>query len=114
MADMKEKELGNEIIERTNKVLKSKKIQLPDGAAGRIIESVGEALIEQLIWGAKKIALENGGEGSISFRQLIDVNISNRESDDGEKDGNMMISFVAGPQAKLIAKQDEATEGTDD
>lgn len=109
-----EKNLAAQIIERANKVLRSKQIKLPDGQAARVIEEVTEACLEQFIWAAKKIASENGGEGSISFRQLLDINISNRVSEEGEKDGNLMISFTPGPQAKLLSKQDDVSEGEDD
>lgn len=112
--EINDKDLGLEIIERANKILKSKKIQLPDGQAARIIEEVTEACLEQFIWAAKKLASENGGEATIAFRQLLDINISNRVSEDGEKDGNLMISFVPGPQAKLLAKQDDLSEGEED
>lgn len=109
-----EKNIAAQIIERANKVLRSKQIRLPDGQAARVIEEITEACLEQFIWAAKKIASENGGEGTIAFRQLLDINISNRVSEEGEKDGNLIISFTPGPQAKLLAKQDDVSEGEDD
>lgn len=109
-----ETKIANQIIERTIKVLRSKHIEVPDGQGARVIEEITEACLEQFIWAAKQLAKENGGEGSITFHQLLDINISNRVSEDGEKDGNLMISFTPGPQAKLLAKQDDVSEGEDD
>lgn len=102
------------VVENTKKILDAKKIVLEPGSAARIIETVTEVTIEQLITETARLAEENGGNASLSFKQLFDININNRVSDDGDKDGNIAIAFVPGPQAKLLAKKDTISEGDDD
>jgi hypothetical protein len=109
-----EKEIIKEVAEKGRAILKQHKINLQPEQAAKVIETVMTVGLEQLILATKKVAAENGGEATVSFKNLLDVCITNRESEDGEKDGNQMIAFVPGPQAKMLAKQDDATEGEED
>lgn len=112
---MTEKEISQELIKKIKDDVAAKKVVLGEGGEGRIINAVGEALISNLVRLAAKCAKESeDGVGTVTFQNLIDVNVSNRVSEDGEKDGNLMVSFVPGPQAKLLAKQDDATEDVDE
>jgi len=108
----------NEVMEQIGnaafKVLQTKGIELPKDHAPRIIKDIMAAGLEQLVLQTKKLANENGGEANVLFSNLIEVSITNRESDEGDKDGNLMVAFTPGPQAKLLAKSDDATEGEDD
>ena len=112
-----ERNLANEVVTRVKNEIEGKKVNLPDGAEGRIIEAIGTSLISNLVWAAKESAKASAdGNGSISFCNLIDVNVTKRDAgdEDAEKDGNLMVSFVPGPQAKLIVKDDAVTESDDD
>ena len=114
MATVADKESIKNVVDNAKKVLDAKKIILEPGAAPRIIETVTEVCLEQMIVEAARLAEENGGNASLSFRNLFDIVIDNRPSDDGDKDGNIAIAFVPGPQAKLLAKKDTISEGEDD
>ena len=114
MATQENKDFMAEVSTTTENILASKHIVLEHQAAERVIETTAEVFIEQLIAGVAKLAEENGGNASISFKQLFDININNRTSDEGDKDGNVAISFVPGPQAKLLAKKDTISEGDED
>ena len=111
---MTEKEIIKEVAEKGRKILEQSKIKLQPDQAAKVFELVMSVGMEQLILATKKIAAENNGEATVSFKNLFDITITNRESEDGEKDGNQMIAFVPGPQAKMLAKQDDATEGEED
>lgn len=114
MATAEEKDFFKSVIEDTNKVLSAKKIVIEEQQAPRVIETAAEVFLEKLIAHTAALAEQNGGEASVSFKQLLDVNITNRKSEDGDKDGNITVSFVPGPQAKLLAKKDTVSEGDDD
>lgn len=105
-----EKDIIRAIAERGRKILQPDGIQLSEEQAPKIFERVMTVGLEGLILELKKVAAENGGEASVTFNNLLELTISNRESDEGEKDGNQMIAIVPGPQAKMLAKQDDATE----
>jgi len=114
MATINETEIMERIGEDAWKVLQTKGIELPKDHAPRIIKDIMAAGLEQLIVNTKRLANENGGEANVLFSNLLEVSITNRESDEGDKDGNLMVAFTPGPQAKLLAKSDDATEGEDD
>ena len=109
-----QKEFIKAVSDRAQPILKGEGIEIPIEQTGRMIERVMSVGLESMIIELKKYAAENGGEASISFKNLIEICISNRESEDGEKDGNQMISIIPGPQAKMLAKQDDATENDAD
>ena len=103
--------LKEEVAKRANRVINNSGIQIPDEQAGRILEVIAASYFEQLIWAAKEIFKSNNCEhGSIDFAKLVEINISNRETETGEKDGNIIIYFTPGPQAKLLAKEDSLVE----
>ena len=112
---MTKNEIMKNSVEEAASVLTSEGITVEGPRKKEIILRTFTASMEAFIRNAAKAADESDdGTASISFADLIDINISNRESDDGERDGNRMISFVAGPQAKLLAKKDDETEGDED
>lgn len=51
-----------------------------------------------------------GEDSEINLFQLLDIGISYREGEDGEKDGNFTPYAVPGQEFKLIVKDDENTE----
>lgn len=111
---MESKDIIKAIADNGRKILASQGITLTEEQAPKVFERVMTVGFEQLILLVKQLAAEQGGEASVEFKQLIEVCINNRESDEGEKDGNQMISFIAGPQAKMLSKQDDATENEED
>lgn len=114
MKKLTEADVMKQVAESSAKVLKTQKIELEPEQAGRIVKAVLSTGFEAMILATKKLAAENDGEASVLFNNLFEVVISNRESEDGEKDGNQMIAILPGPQAKLLAKQDDETESEED
>lgn len=110
-----QKDIMKAVVERSRKILAGDKIDLDEATAPRILERVTAVTLESLILETKKAAAESAdGKATTSLKNLIDINFNNRESEEGEKDGNIMISFTPGPQAKLLAKQDDTSENEAD
>lgn len=111
---MEKTELVKLIANNGRKILEPFGIVLNEEQAPKVFERIMTIGLEQLILVTKQQAAEQGGEACIEFGKLLEVSITNRESDEGEKDGNQMISFTPGPQAKMLAKQDDATENEEE
>ena len=113
--EIKAENFMDKVSENVANVVYAKcKIRLDEPARRKIVEEVFKATMEQLIITVTDAANEQGGEARMDIANLISIEISNRESEEGEKDGNRIIAFVPGPQAKLLTKHDGGTEGEED
>lgn len=108
-------QLLQEVMENTTAVLQKEKITLPAERAAVIIPTIVNTFLEQAIIATKNEASgTSDGKATLEVSPLLDINVSNRESNDGEKDGNRIVTYTAGPQARLIGKSDGDTEPDED
>ncbi len=57
-----------------------------------------------------KMAASGKKSASINFNDIIELHVSTKENEDAEKEGNIIITFTPGMEAKLLIKSDEMTE----
>ena len=110
---------GNEIMEKANEraslELAKDGINFTDAAAAAIPTVAYKSMHHTIAVAAEKFHSGSGEPVEVDVMGLFTLVISNRASEDGEKDGNVNIAFVPGPQAKLAVKSDDDTEeGEDD
>lgn len=55
-------------------------------------------------------ARSSGGEAKVDLHGFMTIAVSNRETDEAEKEGNLVPVLTAGPACKLKIKNDQATE----
>lgn len=101
-----EKEI-TKIAENAMRVLKDEhSITISHGAA---IPTVAYAFLREAV-----AYLNNnktlGGDTEINLFQLMDIGISHRENEDGEKEGNFTPYINPGQEFKLLVKDDGETE----
>ena len=54
----------------------------------------------------------NGGNAKLELHKFGEMAVVNRESDDGEKSGNLVPMFIPGETFKMAVKDDADTEKT--
>ena len=57
-----------------------------------------------------KMKISGKRSASVNFNDIIELHVSYKENDDAEKEGNIIITFTPGVEAKLLIKSDEMTE----
>ena len=107
-------ELMEQAGDRAVRVLEKDGINFTESGAA-VVSTIAGNVVEQTIkTGAEKFLSGSGEPVEIDFMSLFTIVISNRDSSDGEKDGNINIAFIPGPQAKLAVKSDGDTETEED
>jgi hypothetical protein len=74
------------------------------------IHTISIVFLEELF---KELGVEADSHGGVAQAKLKEIGtfvVSNRVSEDGEKGGNRVPSFIAGPDAKQSVKNDSSTE----
>lgn len=114
MEMIKDTEFIKKVDALAKPVLEANNVTFEDEQYAEISRLFFNTTWDKMMQVAKDIAVENGNNVTINVGDRFSIIITDRVSDDGEKDGNLNIGFEAGPRSKLIIKQDSATEGADD
>lgn len=113
--EIKSENFMDKVSENVANIVYAKcKIRLDAPVRRKITEEMFKATLEQLVCAVADAANEQGGEARMDIANLLTIEITNRESEEGEKDGNRMIALIPGPQVKMLSKGDQFTEGEED
>lgn len=69
--------------------------------------------MEEIIKSAAKLANDSKEVVEVNLDSLMTIKIENRESENGDKEGNIIPSVECGPTFKLLVKNDALTEDID-
>lgn len=74
------------------------------------IYTIATVFLEEVARELGEAARNNNGEAKVKIHDFMTLGVTRRDSDDAEKDGNLSVVMTAGPNFKLMIKNDGVTE----
>lgn len=74
------------------------------------IYAISVTFLEEVMKALSRKFNNTGSDASVEIHRFMTITLTNRESDEGEKDGNIVPVLSAGDSCKQLAKNDAETE----